>query len=121
MKACSIYKVPIDLEMMILNMTILKMNFNFKFKDMLAAARASMWELTNGCDSHHTEKYGIKRAGSSGLAESSGFSTPHYRNEARCTGNKSDPSKRAVAIIRKVLKAGSCPNVWHPQIIGERV
>jgi hypothetical protein len=71
MKACSIYKVPIDLEMMILNMTILKMNFNFKFKDMLAAARASMWELTNGCDSHHTEKYRIKRAGSSGLAESS--------------------------------------------------
>jgi hypothetical protein len=66
MKACSIYKVPIDLAMMILNMTILKMNFNFKFKDMLAAARASMWELTNGCDSHHTEKYRIKRAGAVG-------------------------------------------------------
>lgn len=45
------------------------MNFNFNFKDMLAAARASMWDLTNGCDSHHAEKYRIKPAGGSGLAE----------------------------------------------------
>jgi hypothetical protein len=55
--------------MMIFNRMILKMNFNFNFKDMLAAARASMWDLTNGCDSHHAEKYRIKPAGGSGLAE----------------------------------------------------
>jgi len=40
---------------------ILKMNFNFKFKDILFAAGPSMCDLTSGCDSHHTEKYGIKR------------------------------------------------------------
>jgi hypothetical protein len=41
---------------------ILKMNFNFNFKDMPFATGASMCDLTNGCDLHHAEKYGIKRA-----------------------------------------------------------
>jgi hypothetical protein len=41
---------------------ILKMNFNFNFKDMPFATGASMCDLTSGCDSHHTEKSGIKRS-----------------------------------------------------------
>jgi hypothetical protein len=41
---------------------ILKMNFNFNFKDMPFAAQASIRGVTNGCDLHHTGKYGIKRA-----------------------------------------------------------
>ena len=40
---------------------ILKMNFNFNIKDMLDAPEASMCDLTNGGDWHHTGKYGIKR------------------------------------------------------------
>jgi hypothetical protein len=41
---------------------ILKMNFNFNFKDMPFAPGPSMCDLTNGSDLHHAEKYGIKRA-----------------------------------------------------------
>jgi len=40
---------------------ILKMNFNFNFKDMPGAAEASMCDLTNARDRHHTGKSGIKR------------------------------------------------------------
>ena len=47
---------------------ILKMNFNFNFKDMPSPTRASMYHLTNGCDSHHMEKSGIKRASQQSLA-----------------------------------------------------
>jgi hypothetical protein len=39
---------------------ILKMNFNFNFKDMPPAARASIREVTNARDRHPTGKYGIK-------------------------------------------------------------
>jgi hypothetical protein len=39
---------------------ILKMNFNFNFKDMLPAAGASIRSVTNGCERHHTGKYRIK-------------------------------------------------------------
>jgi hypothetical protein len=35
---------------------MLKMNFNFNFKDIPFAAGQSMCDLTNSCDSHHTEK-----------------------------------------------------------------
>jgi hypothetical protein len=41
--------------------TILKMNFNFNFKDMPQAAGASIRGVTNWRDRHHTGKYGIKR------------------------------------------------------------
>ncbi len=37
---------------------ILKMNFNFNFKDMLGAAGASIRGGTNARDRHHTGKYG---------------------------------------------------------------
>jgi hypothetical protein len=33
---------------------ILKMNFNFNFKDMLGAKRASIRDRTKGCDFNHT-------------------------------------------------------------------
>ena len=33
--------------------TILKMNFNFNFKDMLRRAGQSIWTLTIGCDLDH--------------------------------------------------------------------
>jgi hypothetical protein len=36
--------------------TILKMNFNFNFKDMLPAAGASIHRVTNVRDRHHTGK-----------------------------------------------------------------
>jgi hypothetical protein len=35
---------------------ILKMNFNFNFKDSLAAADPSMRNRTSGRDQNHTEK-----------------------------------------------------------------
>jgi hypothetical protein len=41
---------------------ILKMNFNFNFKDMPGAAGASIRGVTNVRDPHHTGKYGIKRS-----------------------------------------------------------
>jgi hypothetical protein len=37
---------------------ILKMNFNFNFKDMPAMAAASIQSLTTGCDRHHMGKIG---------------------------------------------------------------
>jgi len=40
---------------------ILKMNFNFNFKDMPGAPRASIRRVTNARDRHHTGKFGIKR------------------------------------------------------------
>jgi hypothetical protein len=40
---------------------ILKMNFNFNFKDMPRAANASIRCVTNVRDQHHTAKFGIKR------------------------------------------------------------
>jgi hypothetical protein len=40
---------------------ILKMNFNFNFKDMPPAAAASICGVTNERDLHHTGKSGIKR------------------------------------------------------------
>ena len=40
---------------------ILKMNFNFNFKDMLALAGQSIRVVTNVRDLHHTGKSGIKR------------------------------------------------------------
>ena len=40
---------------------ILKMNFNFNFKDMPGTAGASIHHVTNVRDMHHTGKYGIKR------------------------------------------------------------
>lgn len=43
--------------------TILKMNFNFNIKNMPGAAGASIHGVTNACDRHHMEKFGIKRAG----------------------------------------------------------
>jgi hypothetical protein len=42
--------------------TILKMNFNFNFKDKLPAAVASIRRITNARDPHHTAKSGIKRS-----------------------------------------------------------
>jgi hypothetical protein len=44
---------------MILKM-ILKMNFNFNFKDMPQAAEASIRYVTNVRDRHHTGKCGIE-------------------------------------------------------------
>ena len=41
--------------------TKLKMNFNFNFKDMLAAAAQSIRSVTSVRDLHHTGIYGIKR------------------------------------------------------------
>jgi hypothetical protein len=46
MNACSIYEPP----------TILKMNFNFNFKDMPGGKEASIRIVTNACDLHHTGK-----------------------------------------------------------------
>ena len=40
---------------------ILKMNFNFNFKDMLLALQASIHHVTNARDMHHTGNQGIKR------------------------------------------------------------
>jgi len=40
---------------------ILKMNFNFNIKDMLALAGQSIRVVTNVRDLHHTGKSGIKR------------------------------------------------------------
>jgi hypothetical protein len=40
--------------------TILKMNFNFNFKDMPLAAGASIRGATNGRDQHHAGKSGIE-------------------------------------------------------------
>jgi len=64
---------------------ILKMNFNFNFKDMPFATGASMCDLTNGSDSHHTEKSGIKRssrAAQSGMfADGLGPREPGLRSE----------------------------------------
>jgi len=40
---------------------ILKMNFNFNFKDMPPAAGPSIHGVTNERDLHHTGKSGIKR------------------------------------------------------------
>jgi hypothetical protein len=40
---------------------ILKMNFNFNFKDMPSAPQASIRAVTNVRDPHHTGKSGIKR------------------------------------------------------------
>jgi len=48
MNACSIYEQPV----------ILKMNFNFNFKDMLGAAGASIGCITNVRDLHHTAESG---------------------------------------------------------------
>jgi hypothetical protein len=39
---------------------ILKMNFNFNIKDMLAAAGQSIRDVTNVRDPYHTGKSGIK-------------------------------------------------------------
>jgi hypothetical protein len=36
---------------------ILKMNFNFNYKDMLCAEWPSIRQLTNGHDLHHMEKF----------------------------------------------------------------
>jgi hypothetical protein len=58
--------------------TILKMNFNFNFKDMPRAAEASIRSATNARDRHHTGKSGIKR-GSGALAHIVAI----YRNK-RC-------------------------------------
>jgi len=41
---------------------ILKMNFNFNFKDMPGAAGASIRGVTNARDRHRMAKSGIKRA-----------------------------------------------------------
>ncbi len=41
--------------------TILKMNFNFNFKDMLLALQASIRRATNVLAPHHTAKSRIKR------------------------------------------------------------
>ncbi len=59
---------------------MLKMNFNFNFKDIPFVAGPSMCDLTNGCDSHHTEKYGIKRffAGSTGSHLAHAFTPTCY-------------------------------------------
>lgn len=40
---------------------ILKMNFNFNFKDMPFAAGQSIRRVTSVRDWHHMAKYGIKR------------------------------------------------------------
>jgi hypothetical protein len=40
---------------------ILKMNFNFNFKDMPGPPDASIRRVTNARDQHHTGKSGIKR------------------------------------------------------------
>ena len=39
-----------------------QLNFNFNFKDMPGAPKASIRGITNGRDRHHTGKYGIKRS-----------------------------------------------------------
>jgi hypothetical protein len=49
---------------------ILKMNFNFNFKDMPLAPQASIHPVTNGRDRHHTGKYGIKRCSRRGQLRS---------------------------------------------------
>jgi hypothetical protein len=36
---------------------IVKMNFNFNFKDMLRADGQSIRQVTNGRDLHHMEKF----------------------------------------------------------------
>ncbi len=41
---------------------ILKMNFNFNFKDMLWAEDESIRYVTNARDLHHMENPGIKRS-----------------------------------------------------------
>jgi len=48
----------IAIEAYFYNDAILKLNFNFNFKDMPQAAEASMCDLTNVRDLHHTEKSG---------------------------------------------------------------
>jgi len=36
---------------------ILKMNFNFNFKDMPRRLKPSIWSLTNRCDGNHTAQF----------------------------------------------------------------
>jgi hypothetical protein len=57
---------------------ILKMNFNFNFKDMPPAPQASIHHVTNVRDRHHTGKYGIKRSSRCSQWRNGNANTPEY-------------------------------------------
>src|ERR1700733_12568288 len=64
---------------------ILKMNFNFNFKDMPGAAGQSIRSVTNARDCHHTEKSGIKRNSECGQLAQRRFSPLNTRDPLRFT------------------------------------